>query len=555
VGTTARSWTFHSSPKVKLALLPALGLAVVAFATPAHAGSPGVSPPDPTVTLNDGTLPATETVAALDSVEVTSPTDTPSTPTEPAGDGSAAEASTAIETPVMTVPDGLEMPANKAIALAADTGIAATDPAQSPVQGPPVTDVAATPTAAISPKQADASEAAPPTAVRSVAEPVESHDAGQYHASLGQYHERSTDDDDGTSVRRTKVHSVAQLPVRNRRSQVLGHAPKLVQFVSRICADSDPESLLISVENSTAKTSWNGSQISSCIVDLTGLGAPVEGVAAPSPCAAYSQYQPASGQYQTPPCDDGLAEQPAPSVPAQAECIPFDVATATDQVLPTGIVIGTGSPMTCASSVPVPVASGSASSTSGGPAGGREAGAIPAFPASPISSPPLTEPAASETKPVESSSPKTRRIVRRAPTTGADHVLGVTVAQSSPASNKVVRPAARVTPAEKERLLSPSVLETRGSRTRLEALEAQRVGTPSGSRGSPSTLSESPWLTAAFVLLLFGLASFASALAGLPGMARPTVPRHLGLLVTSKGLSRHPRGRQTRRQRGIRYRD
>jgi hypothetical protein len=451
----------------------------------------------------------------------------------------------------MAVPDGLEMPANKAVALEADTGIAATDSAPSSVQVPTVTDVAATTTAAISPTLADPSVAEALTTDQSVPEPVESRATRQYHPSSKQYQHRRTVDDHGTRVRRAAVRSGAGSALRNRGSQVLQHASKLVQVMSRVCADIDPANLLVSAENTTANTDWNAGQIAGCIVDLTSDDPPLEGVAAPSPCAPDSQYQPASGQYQTPACDQGLGE-PAPSSPAQADCIPADVAAAIDQVLPTGIVVGTGSPMTCVSSPPAPVASGSATPTSGGPVGGPETGAsIPAFPASPITPPP-SEPAASETRPVESSKPKARHIVRPGATTGADHVVAVTAGQPSLASNEVVRPAARVTPAEKQRPRSTGVPETRGSRTRLEALEAQRVGTASG---SPSTFSGSAWLTAAVVLLLVGLASFATAIAGMPRTVRPAPLRYLGLRMTSKGLSRHPLGGQTRAQRGIRYRD
>jgi hypothetical protein len=48
------------------------------------------------------------------------------------------------------------------------------------------------------------------------------------------------------------------------------------------------------------------------------------------------------------------------------------------------------------------------------------------------------------------------------------------------------------------------------------------------------------------------LASFASAIAGTP---KPAVLRHVGVLVSSKGLSKHPLGGRASRQRGIRYRD
>jgi hypothetical protein len=555
VGKTPKSATFRSSRRVKLALVPVVGLAVVAFATQAHAGTAGVISLDPTATVNEETSSATETAAALDSVGVTSPTTTPSTPTEPTGDGSVAGAATAIETPVTAAPDGLEMPANKAVALEADMGIAATDPIQNSVQVPPVMDVVATPTAAISPTQADPPVAEALTTDQSVPEPVASHATRQYHPSSKQYQHRRTADDHGTRVRRRPLRSVAASVVRVRGSRVLQHPSNLVQIMSRSCAYIDPANLLVSGENAAANTGWNVSQIDGCIVDLTSDGPSAEGVAAPSPCAAESQYQPVSGQYQPAPCDQGLGEQPppeqpAPSVPAQVGCVPADVTTAIDQVLPTGVAIGIGSPMACASSPPAPVASGSAASTSAGAVGGPETSAsIPAFPASPIS-PPLTEPAATQTQPGEISKPKTRRIVHPAETTAAEHVLAVAAVQPSLASNEV--PPTRVVPAQERRPVSIRVPETRGSRTRVEALEAQKVGPASGSR---STFSGSAWLTAAVVLLLFGLASFASAIAGMPGTARPAPLRYLGVRMTGKGLSRHPLGGQTRAQRGIRYRD
>jgi hypothetical protein len=551
VGKTPKSAPFRSSRRVKLALVPAVGLAVVAFAAPAYAGTAGVISLDPTVNVNDEMLSETDTGSAPDSVDVTTLVATPSTPSEPTGDSSAGGAAAAIVTPEMATTDGLEMPANKAVAIEADTGIAASDPAQSAAKSPPVAEVGDATPAAISPTPVEPEAGQAMANDASVSEPVQSRQTRQYHPSSRQYQPRRLVDAHRTHVSRGLVRSPGRSAVRNSDSHVLKHAEKLVQILSRICAGIDPGNLLVSAENAAANTDWNVSQIGSCIVDLTGNDPPVEGVAAPSPCTDGSQYQPASGQYQVLPCDQALGEQPAPSTPAAADCISSDVPSSIDQVLPTGIVVGIASPATCASSPAVPPGPGTGASSSRGPVGGPEtATSIPAFPASPISQP-RVESATSQTQPAEKAKPKTHRAVRPIAHTGADEVVAVApAAQPSLASNEVSPVAAsRAGPAQKRRPVPESAPVTRGSRTRVETLEAQPVGTHSD---HPSSFSGSAWLAAAVLLLLFGLASFASAIAG---TTKPAVLRHLGVLVSSKGLSKHPRGGRTRGQRGIRYRD
>jgi hypothetical protein len=550
VGKTPKSAPFRSSRRVRLALVTALGLAVVAFAVPAHAGTSSVTSLDPTATLNDEALSATDTGSGLDSVDVTTPLGSPSTPSGPPGGGSAGGAAAAIVTPEMAPTDELEMPANKAVALEADTGIAASDPTQGDAQSPPVADVSDTTPAAISPTPVESEVARSVVNDSSVSEPVRSPVNEQYHPSSRQYQPRRVVDDLPRRASRGAAHSVGRWALHNQGSRMLKHESKFVQIISRICADIDPGNPLASAENATANTGGNGSQIGGCIVDLTGNDPSVEGVATPSPCVDGSQYQPASGQYQVPPCDQGLGEQPAPNAPAAAECISSDVLSSIDQVLPTGIVVGIASPVTCASSPAAPPPSGTGASSSGGPVGGPEtATSIPAFPASPIS-PPRVEPTTSQAQPAEKAKAKTHRAVRSVAQTGADDVLAAAAVHPSLANNQTSPVAASgVGPAQKKRHVPARVPVTRGSRTRVEALEAQRVGTASG---HPSSFSGSAWLAAAVLLLLFGLASFASAIAGTP---KPAVLRHVGVLVSSKGLSKHPLGGRASRQRGIRYRD
>ena len=57
------------------------------------------------------------------------------------------------------------------------------------------------------------------------------------------------------------------------------------------------------------------------------------------------------------------------------------------------------------------------------------------------------------------------------------------------------------------------------------------------------------------MLLLFGLASLATAMVETFATNRPVGLRQLGLRVSSKGLSKHPLGRDAHGGRGIRYRD
>ena len=120
-------------------------------------------------------------------------------------------------------------------------------------------------------------------------------------------------------------------------------------------------------------------------------------------------------------------------------------------------------------------------------------------------------------------------------------------------SNPVLRSEPRVRHVEKEHATpSPRRAEARGSTHRSEALEARPERTASG---APSASSTSPWLVATGLLLLFGLASLASAIVGSAGTVSPVLLRDVRLRATSRGLSRHPIGTQSRRQQGIRYRD
>jgi hypothetical protein len=321
---------------------------------------------------------------------------------------------------------------------------------------------------------------------------------------------------------------------------------KVVQVVSRICADIDPGNLNMSVDDSASKSDWNSGQIGACIIDLTSGEDPLEGIGTASPCASFSQYQPQSGQYQTPPCEPGLGDQAGQSTALPTGCLPQDVAASIEEVLPTGLVIGIAIPLeaTCAAS---PVGEGTSGSSASSPASsGVAPAAVPSFPASPISQP-LVEPAPVRLPTVETSKPEPRRAIRPAEPTGTHRVPAVTAAQPVLARDEAVRPESRVAGVEKQhRRTRPAAAAAPTSS--VEALHAARVRTASG---GPSDPTMSAWLAAAAVLLLFGLASFATALAGIPRPGWSARLRHIGLRASSKGLSGDPFGGR----RGIRYRD
>jgi hypothetical protein len=465
-----RSAAFHSSRTVKLALVPVVGLALFAFAAPAHAGDIIIDPPP---------LPTEVTSFATDVVVVRDPV-VASTAIEPAGDGSPVAVATVIE-PSAPAPAVTEMPANKAVAIEADPSPGATDPAPSAVIPP----------ADVTP-QADPPVSAAQPSARQYHAPPEQYQPAQ--AVVGQMSRTRAE------RREAKVHSKPRAPA----PPVAHQASKLVQILSRICADIDLGNLGIPVEDATSNSDWNIGQIAGCIVDLTGEQAPLAGVVAPSPCSPDAQYQPEGGQYQT---DVGV----------------------------------------CASSSPVP-----AVPVSTGPAGGPELGAsIPAFPASPIS-PPVVEAAPFPAPRVASGRLPTPRAIRPAPKAQADRGLVVTRGPAPSVSNDVFRAKSRGPEAAERRSAHPIVPRVTGPRTRVEALRAQPERVASE---APSRSGTSAWLIAAAMLLLFGLATLVSAMVGTVATSRPIGLRQLGLRVSSKGLSKHPLGRNVRGPRGIRYRD
>jgi hypothetical protein len=480
-----KSALFHSSRTVKLALVPVVVLGVVAFATPAHADDTTIVPPDPPVELNDvSSLPnlvleQAPVVAAL---------------TEPAGDGSAAAAETTNQTPVPVPPDTAEMAANNVVATEAEPSTAATEATE------------AVPAEAIPPAQVEPQS--------SVAAPSSEVPTRQYHPASPQYQPVAAVVDHAPRIQRDERRKTMRSKPRHTAARVPHQAAKLVQIMSRICADTDLENLIIPVENAPLNSDWNVFQIGGCILDPTGAEVPLEGVAAPSACPSEPQYQPSGEQYQTVDC---------------ANCITVDGAICV--ALP---------------SAP-PIA------TSGSAAGGPELGAsIPSFPASPIS-PPVAAAVAPAAPAVQISKPKKPRPVRAARPTGTNHVLGVASLLPSPRSNPVMNPEPRIRQMKKEHATpSPRRTEIRGSTTRLEALEARPERTASN---APSASSTSPWLVAAGLLLLFGLASLASAILGGAGTVSPVPLRDLRVRATSRGLSKHPLGTQARRRQGIRYRD
>jgi hypothetical protein len=527
MGKMRKSAVFHSSRTVKLALVPAVALAVVVFATPARAGDTTLISVELQAAVND---PSSSSVPVVVPDPVVA-----SDPTEPAGDGPAAADASAIETTTPAPPDGLEMPANKALEIEADPSPATSE---------------AMPSAVIPPAEvAPAAVGVPPGDVPA-AEPVRSLSTRQYHSPAEQYQPRRASDDHVYRARRETRHSEGRPTPRKRHASVLQHASKLVQIMSRICADTDAWNLGIPAENTPANSGWNEVQIGGCIGDLSSG---VEGVSAPSPCAADSQYQPGSGQYQG--CDQpapSSPDQPVPSIPIPPDCIPADATASIDQVLPTGLVVGIANPIDdfCDSgSLPQGVPSSTARGAVS-PAG--SSAAIPSFPASPIAQP-AVEPVASQPA-IEHSKKETHRAARPATTNASNETPAVAAVQPVLAVNRVVHPVSRIEPVPRQRTPARPSSESKGAgaETSAEALRSRPVRTSSG--GS-SPFSSSAWLGAAALLLFFGFASVASAFAGVSGPGRPAPLRYLGLRVTSKGLSKKPFGGSRSGQRGIRYRD
>jgi hypothetical protein len=480
-----KSALFHSSRTVKLALVPVVALGVVAFATPAHADDTTVVPPDPPVVLNDvSSLPdlvleQAPVVAAL---------------TEPAGDGSATAAATADEPSAPVPADTAEMAANNAVATEAEPSPVSTDATE-----------------------AVRAEAIPPAQVEpphTVAAPSSEPPTRQYQPASTQYQPADAVVVHTPRIQREEPRKARRPKPRDTAQRVPQHAAKLVQIMSRICADTGLGNLIIPVENAPSNSDWNVFQIGGCIVDPTGAGAPLEGVAAPSACPSEPQYQPSGEQYQTVDC---------------ANCITPDGAI-------------------CVALPPAPPIA-----SSGTPAGGPElAASIPSFPASPIS-PPVVAAVAPPAPAVHNGKPQKPRPARPPGPLSTNGVLHVASVLPSPRTNPVLRLKPRVRQVEKEHA-TPSVrrAEIRGSRSRLDALEPRPERTASGASSASST---SPWLVAAGLLLLFGLVSLASAMVGGAGTVNPVLLRDLRVRATSRGLSKHPLGTRADRQQGIRYRD
>lgn len=480
-----KSALFHSSRAVKLALVPVVALGVVAFATPARADDTTLVPPDPPVELNDvSSLPdlvleQAPVVAAL---------------TEPAGDGSAAAAATANETPAPVPLDTVEMAANNAVASEAEPSPAATDA------------TGAVPAEVIPPAQVEPQNTA--------AAPSTGPPTRQYHPAPTRYQPIQAVVDHAPRIQRAEPRKIVPPKSRNTGTHGPQHASKLVQIMSRICADTDLGNLIIPVDNPPSNADWNVFQIGDCIVNPRDAEVPLEGVAASSACPSEPQYQPSGEQYQTIDCTN---------------CIAADGGTCV--ALP---------------SAP-PIAS------SGSPAGGPELGAsIPSFPASPIS-PPVVAAVAPPAPPVQNNKSQKARPVRASRPPRTDQVLGVASVLPSPRSNPILRSERRVRHVDEEHATPrPRRTEIRGSTTRLKALKGPPERT---ALEAPSASSTSPWLVAAGLLLLFGVASLASAIVGSAGTVSPVLLRDLRVRATSRGLSKHPLGTRARREQGIRYRD
>lgn len=458
---------FHSSRRVKLALVPVVALGVVAFATPAHADDTIVVPP---VELNDV---SSVRDLVLEQAPVVAPF------TEPTGDGSVPAAVTANETPASVPPDSTETAANNVVAAETEPTPAATETAPA--------------------------EAIPPADVepqRTATAPSSEPQTTQYHPAPPQYQPTRAAVDHAPRIQRETPRKTVRPKPRDATARASRHAAKLVQIMARICADIDLGNLIIPVENVLANSDWNDFQIGGCIVDPTSPEVPLGGVAAPSACPPDGQYQLPGEQYQ-------IVDCALPAAP--------------------------------------PIAS------PGSSAGGPELGAsIPSFPASPIS-PPVVEAVVPAAPAVQNSKPPKARPVRAAGPPRTNHVLDVSPALPVPPSNPVLRPARRVRHVKKEHA-TPSVRHTeiRGPTARAQALDLRPQRTASG---APSASSTSPWLVAAGLLLVFGLASLASAIMEGAGAVSPTLLKDLRVHATSRGLSKHSLGTKSRRPQGIRYRD
>jgi hypothetical protein len=573
VGETPKSRRFGPGP-LKLALVPATGLAVFAFTAPAHAEEAA------TLSVTPATL-AVAAPSAPDTPEVVQPlpveaqatvaSAVASIPDEPAGDGSAADPVAAFAAaPVeqsADVPTSVESPANQAASSALTEPGGSTEGSSDVTAQPAAESVDQAASAAISRAQpSSAAPADPATAspAPTAADPVESRPSTQYQSTPKQYQPVQTVDHRLSGERPTGIALAPKRAVRAGKPDALRHSSKSVQILSRICADIGGENPALSAGDELPKAEWNIAQIGGCIVDLSDVSDVPEEVATAPDCESASQYQPQDGQYQPVACEPAVDEPIDANSTAPSECVP-DLSTTIDQIAPIEIVIGDSSPLDEPAAQDVVSSIGPVTCVASPLAGTATAPAV-ASPQVPGVAAGQAETSTAMPRPVS------QAVEQPTPSTESQkhHVheqvsASTTVDRVGPArSVGTVRPvwsrpqSARPKPhpaREEHRAPLRTSPETSGPPARFEALQAQRSERSSSSSRPAS--AESAWLAAAALLFLFALGSFGLAIAGAPG--RRAAPARLSLLrsrITSKGLSRHPADRtNVDGPRGIRYRE
>jgi hypothetical protein len=558
---------------LKLALVPATGLAVFAFTTPAHAeesGALSVTPAAVAVSVPSAANATEVTQLALGEAQATVASAVASIPDEPAGDGSAAGPVAAFAAaPVeqsADVPTSLESPANQAASSAPAEPGGLTESSSDVTAQPAEENGDQVASAAISrpqPSAAAPTYPATPSGTQTAADPVASRPSTQYQARPAQYQPVQTIDHRLSGERPTGTALAPKRAVRAGKSNALRHSSKSVQILSRICADIGGENPTLSAGDELLKSEWNITQIGGCIVDLSGANDVPEEVATSPDCESASQYQPQGGQYQPVACEPAVEEPIDANSTAPSDCVP-DLSTTIGQIAPIEIVIGDSSPLDEPAAQDVVSPAGPVTCVVNPLAGTATAPAV-ASPQVPGVSAGQAETGAAiprpVSQPVEEPTPSTKSQKHQAP----EHVSASTAVDRG-GSARLVRTArlqgsrpqsARPRPhpaREKHQAPLRTSPVTSGPPARFEALQAQRSERSSSSAATAS--AESAWLAAAALLFLFALGSFGLAIAGTPGRGAPTRLSLLRSRITSKGLSSHPADRTNAdAPRGIRYRD
>jgi hypothetical protein len=574
VGETPKSRRCVPRP-LKLALVPATGLAVFAFTTPAHAEESGALSVTPaTVAVSVPSAPdATEvTQLALGEAQATVASGVASIPDEPAGDGSAADPVAAFAAaPVQQsadVPTSLESPANQAAgSVPAEPG-GSTESSSDVTAQPAEQNADEAASAAISrpqPSAAPSTDPATAPGAQTAADPVESRPSTQYQSPPAQYQPVQTIDHRLSGERPARTALAPKRAVRAETPNALRHSSKSVQILSRICAGIGGENAAGSAGDELLKSEWNITQIGGCIVDLSDASDVPEEVATSPDCESASQYQLQDGQYQPVGCEPAVDEPLDANSTAPSDCVP-DLSTAIDQIAPIEIVIGDSSPLDGPTVQDVVSSTGPVTCVVNPLAGTATAPAV-ASPQVPGVSAGQAETGTAMprpvSQPVEEPTPSTKSQKHQA----HEHVSAITtlerrgparwVGTARPLWSRPQSARPRPHPVREKHRATPVRTSpvTSGPPARFEALQAQRSERSSSSAATAS--AESAWLAAAALLFLFALGSFGFAIAGAPGGG--AAPMRLSLLrsrITSKGLSRHPADRTNAdAPRGIRYRD